>query len=131
MTELSNSYRVLQPPSLVNKYAALPSLHVGWNLLIGLAVYRTGVNRAARVFGVVSPALMFAAVVLTGNHYVIDGVLGAAVAVIGLIVSLRVTPKLAVRPLVSRRPLVLVPQPVTTVRNRHRSAVPTSGKLVS
>jgi membrane-associated phospholipid phosphatase len=37
---------------------------------------------------------MFAAVVLTGNHYVVDGLLGAMVAVIGLVISLRITPKL-------------------------------------
>jgi hypothetical protein len=84
VTELSTSYRVLQPPSLVNKYAALPSLHVGWNLLIGLAVYRAGANRWARVFGVVSPMAMAAAVVLTGNHYVVDAALGAVVALTGL-----------------------------------------------
>ena len=36
VTTWSNSYRVLQPPSLVNKYAAVPSLHVGWNLLVGI-----------------------------------------------------------------------------------------------
>ena len=29
VTEQSTSYRVLQPPALVNKYAAVPSLHVG------------------------------------------------------------------------------------------------------
>ncbi len=96
VTELSNSYRVLQPPSLVNKYAALPSLHVGWNLLVGLAVYRTNAGPAAKVFGVVSPLLMFAAVVLTGNHYVVDGLLGAAIAIVGMLVSVRLTPKLAV-----------------------------------
>jgi hypothetical protein len=84
VTELSTSYRVLQPPSLVNKFAALPSLHVGWNLLIGVVVYRTGANRRARVFGVVSPMAMAAAVVLTGNHYVVDAALGAVVALTGL-----------------------------------------------
>ncbi len=95
VTELSTSYRVLQPPSLVNKYAALPSLHVGWNLLIGLAVYRTNANRLAKVFCVVSPVAMVAAVVLTGNHYVIDAILGAVVALTGLALALWLTPKLA------------------------------------
>lgn len=92
VTELSTSYRVLQPPSLVNKYAALPSLHVGWNLLIGVVVYRTGAGRWARVFGVVSPIAMVAAVVLTGNHYVVDAALGAVVALTGLAVAWRLTP---------------------------------------
>lgn len=96
VTELSTSYRVLQPPSLVNKYAALPSLHVGWNLLIGVAVFRTGAGRWARLFGVVSPAAMVAAVVLTGNHYVVDAILGAIVALTGLALSFWLTPKLLV-----------------------------------
>ena len=38
MTLHSHSYRVLQPPGLVNKYAAMPSLHVGWNLLAGICL---------------------------------------------------------------------------------------------
>ncbi len=116
VTELSTSYRVLQPPSLVNKYAALPSLHVGWNLLIGLAVFRTRANLAARVFGVVSPLAMVAAVVLTGNHYVIDAILGAVVALTGLALSYWLTPKLALVPaLRRRRPAVIErPRPAAT-----------------
>jgi hypothetical protein len=85
VTELSRSYRILQPPALVNKYAALPSLHVGWNLLVGIAVFRASRNVALRVFAVTSPVLMMAAVVLTGNHYVVDGFIGSVVAGIGLI----------------------------------------------
>ena len=45
VTQHSNSYRVLQPPSLVNKYAAIPSLHVGWNLLVGVVLYRSSRRR--------------------------------------------------------------------------------------
>lgn len=119
VTELSTSYRVLQPPSLVNKYAALPSLHVGWNLLIGLAIHRTRVNRAARVFGVVSPMAMVAAVVLTGNHYVVDAILGIVVALTGLALSLWLTPKLAMR--AGTRP------PASTRRGFRRPAIAGSG----
>jgi hypothetical protein len=38
ITEQSQAYRVLQPPAFINQYAAMPSLHVGWNLLLGLAL---------------------------------------------------------------------------------------------
>ena len=58
VTEQSNAYRILQPPSLVNKYAAVPSLHVGWNVLIGIALYRAGRSRIVRAFAVASPLLM-------------------------------------------------------------------------
>jgi len=128
VTELSNSYRVLQPPSLVNKYAALPSLHVGWNLLIGIAVYRTRAGHAARVFAIGSPILMFAAVVLTGNHYVVDGVLGALVAVVGFAVSLSLTPKLAFGPAVKGARRELLGSELVGAENRVDGGVDNPGQ---
>lgn len=94
VTEQSHSYRVLQPPALVNKYAAVPSLHVGWNLLIGIALWRASRNRILRALAVAGPVLMATAVVVTANHYVIDGMVGAAVALTGLGLSSRLTPRL-------------------------------------
>lgn len=88
----SNSYRVLQPPALVNKYAALPSLHVGWNLLVGILVWRSATKSPLRILGVASPMLMATAVVLTANHYVVDAVAGSAVALTGLAIASRVQP---------------------------------------
>ena len=35
----SDAYRALQPPGLTNQYAAFPSLHFGWNLVVGIAVW--------------------------------------------------------------------------------------------
>src|SRR4029079_329210 len=32
------SYYVLQNPKIVNQYAAMPSLHFGWDLLIAIAI---------------------------------------------------------------------------------------------
>ena len=94
VTEHSNSYRVLQPPSLVNRYAAVPSLHVGWNLLIGVALWRASRRRLVRAVAGAGPVLMAIAVVATANHYVIDGLVGAAVALTGWALSGRLTPRL-------------------------------------
>ena len=85
--EYSTSYRLLQPPSLVNKYAALPSLHVGWNLLVGIALWRSAKTRLVRALGAISPALMVASVVLTANHYIVDAIAGAALAMVGLAIA--------------------------------------------
>ena len=87
IAEQSASYRVLQPPSLVNKYAALPSLHVGWNLLVGLAIIRVAGNWPLRLVGVLSPLAMIAAVILTANHFVLDAVAGTLVALAGLTIA--------------------------------------------
>ncbi len=84
VSQYSTSYRILQPPSLVNKYAALPSLHVGWNVLIGVFIWRHATRRPLRYLGAISPVLMIAAVVLTANHYIIDAAAGAAIALSGL-----------------------------------------------
>ena len=80
VAQRSSAYRILQPPSLVNQYAALPSLHVGWDLLVGLALLRAGTGRTVRVLAVAAPVAMAVAVVLTGNHYLLDVFAGLVVA---------------------------------------------------
>ena len=88
VTERSEAYRVLQPPAFVNPYAAMPSLHVGWDLLVGIAVFTAASTALLRVIGCLMPALMSIAVVLTANHYLVDGVAGASLALFGLAVAI-------------------------------------------
>jgi len=65
--------------SLTDQYAAMPSLHVGWAVWCAWA-WR-GSNLAwVRRFGWLYPASITTAVVLTGNHYVLDAVVGALLA---------------------------------------------------
>ncbi len=84
VSDLSTSYKYLQPPSIVNQFAAMPSLHVGWNVLVGVVLFQAIRHSAIRFIPLVSPVLMAGSVVLTANHYVIDAVVGAAVALVGL-----------------------------------------------
>ncbi len=84
VTMRSNAYRLLQPPSLVNKFAAVPSLHVGWNLLVGLAWVTSVPRRSVGVAAAMMAAAMAFAVVATANHWIIDVVIGSAVALVGL-----------------------------------------------
>ena len=92
VTQRSSSYRTLQPPGLINRYAAMPSLHFGWNLLVGIVIWRATSRRLLRVVAVVMPLAMAFAVVVTGNHYVADVIAGAAVALIGLACALVIAP---------------------------------------
>lgn len=87
VTERSEAYRYLQPPGFVNQYAAMPSLHVGWDLLVGIAVATAAGSVLLRTIGCLMPVLMGAAVVLTANHYVVDGIAGAALSLFGLAVA--------------------------------------------
>lgn len=74
----------MQPAAFVNRYAAMPSLHFGWNLLLGIGVFWTARHFLGKAFGVIMPAAMLLAVVVTGNHFILDVLAGTVVALIGL-----------------------------------------------
>ena len=80
--------RPLTPTWFVNEYAAFPSMHIGWNLLVGIAVWMATKNPFVRAFAVVMPIAMFTDIVLTANHYFIDAFAGAAVMLAGLGIAL-------------------------------------------
>jgi hypothetical protein len=85
--ERSESYRAMQPPALTNQYAAFPSLHFGWNLLVGIVLFLTFSGLAVRVFAVAMPVVMALSVVASANHYVLDVGGGGVVVVVGLLVA--------------------------------------------
>ena len=62
--------------ALANQYAALPSLHVGWAVLVAGACIAAGHTRW-RWLWLAHPLLTIAVVVATGNHFWLDAVLGA------------------------------------------------------
>jgi membrane-associated phospholipid phosphatase len=78
VTLTSHAYRVLQPTVFTNQFAAMPSLHAGWNLLIGLAIIAAARRPSTRLVGALLPMLMVASVVLTANHYIVDVLAGTA-----------------------------------------------------
>ncbi len=55
-----------------NPYAAVPSMHVGWSLLIAVAGFGPVRRRWARACFAVHPLLMALAVTATGNHFLFD-----------------------------------------------------------
>jgi hypothetical protein len=68
-----------------NPYAAMPSMHVGWSLLIGVAGVRAFRPAPLRAFFALHPVLMTVTVVATGNHYLLDAAAGAAVVGVALL----------------------------------------------
>jgi membrane-associated phospholipid phosphatase len=72
----------------VNHYAALPSMHVGWTFLLAVAMCRAFPAWRFRGVFFVIPMLMFTATIVTGNHYILDGVLGMIVALVALRIAL-------------------------------------------
>jgi hypothetical protein len=78
VTEQSQAYRALQPPGLTNQFAALPSLRLGWNVVVGIVLLTTTAHVAVRLFAVSSPLAMGFAVIATANHFVVDVAAGSS-----------------------------------------------------
>jgi membrane-associated phospholipid phosphatase len=67
---------VAHPDGLFNPYAAMPSFHVAWMVVVALGLR----NQIGRPWRWAPPALMALAVVTTGNHYVLDVAAGIVLA---------------------------------------------------
>ncbi|MDE2746579.1 MAG: phosphatase PAP2 family protein [Chloroflexota bacterium] len=76
------AYQAQEVGLFVNPYAALPSLHVGWALLAGLAVWQTSRHPLMRAFAVAIPLSQSWAVVATANHWTLDAFAGIGVCAI-------------------------------------------------
>jgi PAP2 superfamily len=63
-----------------NPYAAMPSMHVGWSLLVGLIGFRVARRTIPRLLFAAHPILMALTVTATGNHYFLDSIVGIVVA---------------------------------------------------
>ena len=98
VTENSQAYRVLQPPAFVNQYAAMPSLHSGWDLLVGMAIVAAASSVVLKIVGWAMPIMMALAVVATANHYILDVVAGVALVLFGHFVALRLERRRDSRP---------------------------------
>jgi hypothetical protein len=66
--------------ALFNPYAAVPSMHVAFALMIGWPLARLARRPAARVLWSVYPFLMTFVIVATANHFILDALLGALTA---------------------------------------------------
>ena len=73
-----------------NPYAAVPSMHVAFALMIAIPTLLIVRNRVAKVLWGLYPLLITFVVVVTGNHWFIDAVLGACVAGTAALVAGRV-----------------------------------------
>jgi len=62
---------------LFNPYAAVPSMHVGFAMMIGIPLARLSKHRPVRIFWALYPLAVTYVVMATGNHFFLDAVFGA------------------------------------------------------
>jgi hypothetical protein len=66
--------------SFFNQYAAVPSMHVGFAVMIGVTMARVIGSWLARACWLIYPLVITFVTVVTANHYLIDAVFGAITA---------------------------------------------------
>ncbi len=73
--------------ALSNPVAAVPSLHAGWAVGVGVGLVRYARQRWLRIAGVLYPIAVVLTIVVTGNHFIFDALAGAAVLAAGFLVA--------------------------------------------
>ena len=73
--------------SFYNPIAAVPSLHFGYALIVGVSVATIARHRVVRVLGALYPPAMLLIIVATGNHFFVDAALGGLAVVVGWLVA--------------------------------------------
>ena len=81
--------------TLYNPFAAMPSLHVGFALFVGMGLIRIGRKLIYWIPGVLYPLLMATAVVGTANHYILDALAGSMLTVLAYLLVPRVADRLS------------------------------------
>lgn len=90
-----------------NPFAAMPSLHLGWSLMVGIGICWMSKAWYARALGVTLPIAMFIGIVATGNHFVLDAIGGIAIILVAFVLT------------------VLLRKLLMTLRARRRTVSPT------
>lgn len=84
---------VYGPPaqnSLADQYAAMPSLHIGWAIMVALGIIATTHSRW-RWLAVLHPVVTTFVVIGTANHFWLDGMVAAGLLATSLVVVRSVT----------------------------------------
>ena len=78
--------------SLYNPFAAVPSMHFGYALLVGAVVFAHARRPLVRALGALYPPLMLFDIVATGNHFLFDAAVGGVVMALAYAAALRLRP---------------------------------------
>jgi len=84
---LGYGYQAQSTQAFVNPYAAMPSLHFGWDLILGVGIvwasWRQPWMWLTLPIGVFLPLSQIPAITATANHFFLDALAGAFVASLG------------------------------------------------
>ena len=90
---LGYAYQSQSTSAFVNPFAAMPSLHFGWDLLLGIGIIYAFWSHSwkwrlpAILLGVALPTMQVFSITMTANHFLIDAIAGGLVSVVGLVLA--------------------------------------------
>ncbi|MFH8380793.1 phosphatase PAP2 family protein [Kitasatospora sp. NPDC018058] len=70
-----------------NMYAAMPSMHIGWSMWCGLAIFFLARRTWVRALGLMYPAATLLVIVSTANHFWMDAVGGEVCLALGFLAA--------------------------------------------
>ena len=79
--------RNAQASFLVNAYAAVPSMHIAFSLMIAVPAMSLSQSQVARALWSAYPLFVFFVIVATANHYWFDAAAGAGVACLAAVAA--------------------------------------------
>lgn len=82
------SYQAQSMAPFVNPFAAVPSLHVGWAVILAFVLFMATKNLFVRVSVTVVLIAQVLAVMATANHYLFDAIAGTIVSLPALFVAM-------------------------------------------
>jgi PAP2 superfamily len=77
--------------SLYNPYAAVPSMHIAYAIVVAAALVQYSTSPLVRVAAALYPLFVLLVVIATGNHFFFDAAAGAAVAGVAFAVTADMT----------------------------------------
>ena len=97
--------------SAANQLAAMPSLHMAWAAWCAIVLWRLSRSPWVRGAAVLYPCMTALAVLVTGDHYLLDILAGLATLVVAMLIEATILRKIR-------------PRRVAHVTNLLRSAIP-------
>jgi hypothetical protein len=71
--------------SVANQYAAMPSMHFGWAVLVAYGIIRAS-RHPWRWLAIIHPAITLVAITATANHYWLDAAVAGVLIGVGVVV---------------------------------------------
>ena len=91
VSQAERQHFLLYPGSWSNRFASLPSFHAGWTLVAAILLATSLPGNVMKVIAVLPGPLVALSVIVTGNHFVIDVIVGSLVSLAALTVVSRRT----------------------------------------